>query len=243
MNIMDVIPAVDIMEGKVVRLSKGKPQTAKTYKGFEEPLQAAKSWENAGAKYLHIIDLDAATGHNDNRQTIEEIVKGVRIPVQVGGGIRSKASVEEMLNFGASRVIIATLAFEREDVVKTLVDEFGCQRVMVALDYLNGIVMTKGWKGSTEFTLKKAMDKFLNIGVELFLLTSISRDGLLTGPDYNTLRTMTEYFKKGLFIAGGISRLDDLVRIKAIGVDGVVIGKALYEGRFSLEEALKAVER
>ncbi|MFH0897390.1 MAG: 1-(5-phosphoribosyl)-5-[(5-phosphoribosylamino)methylideneamino]imidazole-4-carboxamide isomerase [Candidatus Bathyarchaeota archaeon] len=236
---MKVIPAVDILGGRVVRLSKGEPQTAKTYNGLEEPLQAAKRWEREGANILHVVDLDAATGRNNNRQIIESIVKGVKIPVQVGGGIRSKALAEEMLTLGASRIIIATLAFEREDVAKALVDKFGQQRVMVALDYLNGLVMTKGWKGQTGFTLMKAMEKFSNLGIALFLLTSISRDGLLTGPDYATLKNMTGRFKKGLFVAGGIMCLDDLVRLKSLEIDGVVVGKAFYEERFTLMEAME----
>ena len=238
---MEVIPAVDLMGGKVVRLSRGEPDTAKGYEGLEDPLWVARKWEREGARYLHVVDLDAATGRDNNRQTISTIIRGVVIPVQVGGGIRSRAVVEEMLNLGAGRVIVATLAFEREDMLKTLVDGFGRDRIMVALDYLNGIVMTRGWKGSTGITLEAAVEKFLKLGVELFLLTSISRDGLLVGPDYITLKTMVKRFKRGLFVAGGINALDDLVKLKAIGVDGVVVGKALYEGRFGLKEALESV--
>lgn len=238
---MDVIPAVDIMGSKVVRLSKGEPQTAKKYRGLEEPLQTARRWEREGANYLHVVDLDAAIGQRNNRQIISSIIQGVNVPVQVGGGIRSLALAEEMLNTGAGRIIIATLAFEKEDVVKTLIEDFGSERVMVALDYLNGIVMTRGWKGSTGLTLKKALEKFSSLGVGLFLLTSISRDGLLTGPDYATLKTITKRYKRKLFIAGGINSLNDLVQLKSIDVDGVVIGKALYEGSFTLREALDAV--
>lgn len=238
---MEVIPAVDLMGGKVVRLSKGDPDTAKMYGGFEEPLAVAKRWKRDGAGFLHVVDLDAATGRGDNRQIISMIIKEVGIPVQVGGGIRSRAAAEEILNTGAQRVIIATLAFEREDVLKALIKEFGHGRVMVALDYLDGMVMAKGWKSSTGLPLERAMEKFLNLGVELFLLTSISRDGILIGPDYDTLKAMVKRFKKGLFVAGGISSLDDLVRLKTIGAEGVVVGKALYERRFSLREALNIV--
>lgn len=238
---MEVIPAVDIMGGRVVRLSKGELHTAKIYDGFEEPLQAAKRWEKEGARYLHVVDLDAAMEQGDNGQIISTIIGGVKIPVQVGGGIRSSAIAEGMLNIGVWRVIFATLAFERGDVVKMLVEKFGHERVMVALDYLGDMVMVKGWKGQTGFALIKAIEKFLDLGVELFLLTSISRDGLLTGPDYLTLKAVTKHFKKGLFVAGGVTSLEDLVRLKAINVDGVVIGKALYERHFSLKEAINIV--
>jgi phosphoribosylformimino-5-aminoimidazole carboxamide ribotide isomerase len=238
---MYIIPAIDIMGGKVIRLSRGEPKTAKRYKGFEEPLQVAKKWEREGTNYLHVIDIDAATSLKNNRQIISSIIRGVSVPVQVGGGIRSIASAEEVLNAGASRVIVSTLAFENEDMVKTLIKNFGCKRVMVALDYLNGKVMTHGWKDSTGITLEKAMEKFLSLRAGLFLLTSISKDGLLSGPDYTTLKTISKDFKEGLFVAGGITTLDDLVRIKTIGVEGVIVGKALYEGKFSLEEAINAV--
>ncbi len=236
---MEIIPAVDLMGGKVVRLSEGKPDTAKTYEGLEDPLTVAEKWEREGAGFLHVIDLDAATGQGNNRKTISAIVKEVTIPVQVGGGIRSRAIAEEILDAGARRIIVATLAFEREDVLKALIGDFGAERIIVALDYLNGIVMSKGWKSSTGLPLEKAMQRFLGLGAELFLLTSVSRDGLLSGPDYETLTAVAKRFGKGILVAGGISSLDDLVRLNSIGIEGIVIGKALYEHRFSLPEALR----
>ena len=239
---MEVIPAVDIMGGKIVRLSKGEPNTAKIYGGFGEPLQAAKRWAREGATYLHVVDLDAAMGQGDNRELISTIIREVGIPVQVGGGLRSREAAEEILSIGAGRVIIATLAFERENIIKLLVEHFGSKRIMVALDYIGKIVMTKGWKGSTGLTLKKAMEKFLSLGVELFLLTSISRDGLLIGPDYTTLKNVAKYHERGLFVAGGINSLDDLHKLKMLDVDGVIIGKAFYEGNFRLKEALAIVK-
>ncbi|MFH0749214.1 MAG: 1-(5-phosphoribosyl)-5-[(5-phosphoribosylamino)methylideneamino]imidazole-4-carboxamide isomerase [Candidatus Bathyarchaeota archaeon] len=238
---MELIPAIDILGGKVVRLSKGDLKTAKSYENFQEPLQTAKKWESDGAKSLHIVDLDAAMGQGDNLQIIEQIMLGVRIPVQVGGGIRSSEKATKMLNAGINRIIVTTLAFEKEDVLKTLLQEFGSHRIMVALDYLEETVMAKGWRHTTGLSLMKAIQKFLNLGIEFFLLTSISRDGLLRGPDYPTLNAVTQRFKKKLFVAGGISTLNDLIQLKSIGVEGVVIGKALYEGNFSLKDALKAL--
>lgn len=239
--ILEVIPAVDIMDGKVVRLTKGDPGSAKTYETFGSPLDAANEWVKQGANYLHIIDLDATMGHGDNRKLISEIIQKVKIPIQVGGGMRSKAVAEEMLNVGAGRIIVATLAFRSEDILKSLIDEFGCERIMVALDYLNEIVMVNGWTGSTGLTLMNAMEKFSNLGISLFLLTSISKDGLLAGPDYHVLKNVTKRFKKGLFIAGGITNLEDLIRLKSNNIDGAVIGKALYEGKFTLREAIKVM--
>ena len=228
------------MGGRVVRLQRGKPDTAKTYEDSKDPLEVARRWERQGASYLHVVDLDAATGRGENRETVAKVVSGVGIPVQVGGGIRSMDLAEEVLNGGAGRIIVATLAFERADVIKALLDEFGFEKVVVALDYLNGMVMTKGWSSPTGITLTKAMERFLDLGIELFLLTSISRDGLLQGPDFATLKALARSIKNKIFVAGGVNSLNDLIQLKSIKVDGVIIGKALYEGRFTLHEALNA---
>ena len=238
---MEVIPAVDIMGGRVVRLSKGEPNTAETYAGFGDPTSVAKRWEGEGATRLHVIDLDAAIGSGNNWRSIASIVRGIEIPVQVGGGVRTKTVAQEMLTVGVERVVVGTLAFEKEGLLKTLLEEFGHDRIVVALDYLEGVVKTKGWKSTTGITLKDAMERFSNLGVELFLLTAISRDGLLRGPDYPTLETMVEWFNGNLIVAGGISSLNDLVRLRGLGVQSVIVGKALYEGRFSLNEAIGAV--
>jgi len=238
---MDILPAIDIMDGRVVRLSKGVLQTATSYDGFEDPLKTAKRWESEGATYLHIVDLDAATGGGDNKHIIQKIISKVKIPVQVGGGIRSRAIAESMISSGVDRIIVATLAFEKEEVLKKLIEMFGSEKIMVALDYLEGTVMIKGWKGSTGLSLIKAVEKFLKMGVNFFLLTSISRDGLLLGPDYSSLNIVKKRFNEKLFIAGGINSIEDLVRLKEIGIEGVIIGKAFYERKFTLNEVLNAL--
>jgi phosphoribosylformimino-5-aminoimidazole carboxamide ribotide isomerase len=240
---MEIIPAIDLMDESVVRLRKGEFHTAQRYPSFRKPIDVAMKWKREGAQYLHIIDLDAARGIGNNRQIIRSILHEVDIPVQIGGGIRDRTIVEQMINAGASRVILGTLAFEQNDELTHLLEVFGREKIMVALDYLQGIVMTRGWKGSTGTTLDVAIDQFTNLGVELFLLTSIARDGLLTGPDYTTLKNAVKQVPQGLFIAGGVSSLTDLSKLNTIGVDGVVIGKALYEKKFTLQEALEAGRR
>jgi phosphoribosylformimino-5-aminoimidazole carboxamide ribotide isomerase len=240
---MEIIPAIDLMDETIVRLRKGEFHTAQRYKSFRSPLDVAKKWEMEGAHYLHIIDLDAARGVGNNRQIILKILHEVRIPVQIGGGIRNQTIVEQLLNGGASRVILATLAFEKNDELTMLLEKFGREKIMVALDYRQGMVMMRGWKESTGLTLNEAIEKFSNLGVELFLLTSIARDGLLTGPDYITLKNAAKQVTQGLFMAGGVSSLADLIKLKTSGVDGVIIGKALYEKKFTLEEALEVGKR
>ncbi len=237
---MDVIPAVDLMDGKVVRLSKGKPELVTSYEHLGDPVSVAKRWEAEGARFIHVVDLDAALGTGSNLNVIEAITRSVEVPLQVGGGVRTFELACKLLNLGVSRCILASVAFSEPLVVKMLLEKFGRTRVVVALDNLNGMVLIKGWKDSAEITVNEAAVKFSEMGVSLFLVTSVARDGTLTGPDIHVL---DQICRKGINViaAGGISSLDDLIVLKKIGVNGVVVGKALYEGRFSLGEALKIV--
>lgn len=235
---MNVIPAIDLMNGAVVRLMRGDSTKVTRYQQFGTPHQVAEKWEQAGAKTIHIVDLDAANSNRDNTQVIKSIIQSVRIPIQLGGGIRSRQRAEEMFNLGVTRIIFGTLAFEKPKALISLLTKYGKDRVMVALDYLNEQVMIRGWKTKTTFTLQEALSKFLTLGVENFLLTSISKDGLLTGPDCITLRTIVNNNRAKIFAAGGISSLPDLKLLKGVGVVGVVVGKALYEGKFTLQEAI-----
>ncbi len=235
---MKVIPAVDLMNGKVVRLFQGDPQKAKAYDYLGEPVAVAKKWEEEGADAIHIVDLDAAFGKGDNLSTVSEIIKAVNLPVQVGGGIRSLEKAETLLGIGADYVILGTLAFNKPEILEKLVEKFG-NRVIVALDHVNGKVMVEGWRKSAEIRVKEALAKFLELQVNTFLLTSISKDGTLEGIDAETLSQACKFKDARILAAGGVGSLKDLAVLKKIGVYGVVIGKALYEGTFTLKEALK----
>ena len=239
---MEIIPAIDLISGKVVRLRKGDPNTSINYDLFGTPLQTARKWILEGAKTIHIIDLDAAIGRGDNLDVITSLIQNVTISIQVGGGIRSREKAESLLRSGLKRVIIATLAFQQIETLRELLTIYGNERIMVALDYLDGKVMIKGWTSATGLTLGDGLQKFINLGVKLFLLTSISKDGLLTGPDYVTLQNEVKNKSVDIFAAGGISNIRDLIRLKQIGLRGAIIGKALYEEKFSLKEAIKVVE-
>lgn len=239
---MEVIPAIDLMKGMVVRLERGDPKTFKAYQNLGNPLEVAEKWKREGASSIHIVDLDAAMNTGSNLNTVVRLIREIGIPVQVGGGIRSREVAEEILKLGVRRVIVATLAFERTSELSKLLEEFGSDRVMVALDYLNDMIMIRGWKSSTEFTLQEAIAKFRKLGVKVYLLTSVSRDGLLSGPDYATLRNIVKSTGADVFAAGGIGSLEDLTTLKQTGIRGVVIGKALYENRFSLKDAINLVK-
>jgi len=237
---LEVIPAVDIMKGRVVRLLRGDPKLMSSYNHLGDPVHLAKRWECEGARFIHIIDLDAALGMGRNLKEIELIVKAVNVPVQVGGGIRSLDLARKMLTMGVERIILGSLAFSDPSAVEALLEEFGAKRVVVALDHRKGIVTIKGWEASAGISVEEAAEKFRRLGVRLFLVTSVNLDGTLLGPD---LKILSRLCRRGyeVIAAGGISSINDLLALKQLGVHGVVIGKALYDGRFSLSEALRAV--
>jgi phosphoribosylformimino-5-aminoimidazole carboxamide ribotide isomerase len=239
---MDVIPAVDLMDGSVVRLLRGDPTTSKRYADYGNPVETAQRWADAGAPMIHVVDLDAAIGRGDNLPVIAEITRSVPVPVQVGGGIRSFDVARRLFAQGVARIIVATLALEREPVLRRLLASYGDTRIMVALDYLHGTVMKRGWTRTTVLTLEEALATFQGIGVSKFLLTAISQDGRLAGPDVATLRGVVRTVEAEIFAAGGVTSLDDVARLKRVGVTGIVVGKALYEGRFTLEDALQCGE-
>jgi len=239
---MKVIPAIDLMNGKVVRLSRGDPETAKVYDYMGTPIEIALKWKSQGAQILHIIDLDATFGKRNNLDVVVEIAKATGLPIQVGGGIRTIESAEKLLAKGIKYVILGALAFSDPTAIMQVQQKFANSRVIVALDNKNGKVMVAGWKTATAFTMTEALDKFSKLGVKTFLVTSIVKDGMLQGPDIEMLSKISQYPDVNVIAAGGIGSLKDLVALKRIGVEGVVVGKAIYEGRFTLKEAIKTVE-
>jgi len=238
---LQLIPAIDLMNAKIVRLTHGDPKTAKLYDQFGGPVETAKKWRADGARKLHIIDLDAALGMGNNLSIIADIAKNVDLPIQVGGGIRNIDAVEKVLKLGVSQVILGALAFSDPAAVTQVQRVFGSESVIVALDNRDGRIMVEGWKTATALGMKEALEKFVALGVKAFLVTSITKDGTLSGPDLDTLREACQYPSVEVIAAGGIGGLKDLVALKRVGVEGAVIGKALYEGRFTLKEALKTV--
>ncbi|MEM1538822.1 MAG: 1-(5-phosphoribosyl)-5-[(5-phosphoribosylamino)methylideneamino]imidazole-4-carboxamide isomerase [Candidatus Bathyarchaeia archaeon] len=233
-----MFPAIDLMDGKVVRLFQGDLKTARKYDYLGEPVTIAKKWEKEGADAIHIIDLDAAFNRGNNLATIYGIVNAVKLPVHVGGGIRSVEKAENLLNIGVRYVMIGTLAFKKPEAIAKLVEKYG-DRIIIALDHINGKVMVEGWKTSADMEVEDALRNFLKFQVRTFLLTSINRDGTLEGIDVDILSQACNYKEARIIAAGGVCSLRDLVILKRIGVYGVVIGKALYEGIFTLKEALK----
>ncbi len=239
---MQLIPAIDLMNGKIVRLTRGEAKTAKIYESqFGTPVEAAKRWRDEGASKLHIIDLDAAFAIGNNHATIAEIAKNVKLPIQVGGGIRSYETAEKLFETGITQVILGALAFSDPSAIGKIQKKFGVESVIVALDNKDGQIMVEGWKTATAMTVDDALEKYTMLGVRRFLITSIAQDGMLNGPDLQTLSQAALYPNARIVAAGGIGSMGDLAALKEIGVEGAVIGKALYERRFTLKEAIQKI--
>ena len=239
---MQLIPAIDLMKGKIVRLTRGEEETAKFYETeFGTPVEAAKRWRDEGAGKLHIIDLDAAFGLGNNQEVIAEIAENVKLPIQVGGGIRSYETAEKLFQTGITQVILGALAFSDPSAISKIQKRFGADSVIVALDNKDGQIMVEGWKTATAMTVDEALEKYTSLHVWRFLITSIAQDGMLTGPDLQTLSQAAQYSDVKIVAAGGIGTIGDLAALKDIGVDGAVIGKALYEGKFTLKEAIQKI--
>ena len=236
---MKIIPAIDLMNGEVVRLFKGDPNQKTVYSN--NPVEIAKKWENSGADMLHLVDLDATIGLGDNYETIREISKNISIPVQVAGGLRDITKIASTLDF-AERVVIGTLAMqlkqsEQEQILLEMISQFGKQRLVVSIDHVNGEIVTHGWQKNTGVKLLNATNEFTNDGFSEFLTTNVSKDGTLEGPDIMSLKQICQINGTNIIASGGISKLEDVEEIKKCNPYGVILGKALYEGLISIEEA------
>jgi phosphoribosylformimino-5-aminoimidazole carboxamide ribotide isomerase len=231
---MKVIAAIDIMNGEVVRLTKGDQATKKVYS--DDPVQIAKKWEKDGADMLHIVDLDAAFGSaTNNLSIISEILNAVNIRVQIGGGIRDTDTFERIVKMGFSRIVVGTMAYRNVNELRLLSKNYG-DKIVVSLDEIDGKVMIEGWKSSSDYRIDDAISKFNKFGISNFLLTSIIKDGTLLGPDIVTLNSINTDRKSKIIASGGISNLLDVLRVRSIGCDSVILGKALYEERLEIKK-------
>lgn len=233
---MQIIPAVDIKGGKCVRLYQGDYNQETIFS--EDPVAMAWKWQEQGARRLHIVDLDgAAGGEPKNIAIIEAIVKQTALPVQLGGGIRNETTVEKLLGIGVQRVILGTVAIEQPELVKKLCRKFS-QAIIVGIDARDGLVATHGWKKDTRVTALDLAQQMALLGVTRILYTDIKRDGTLTEPNYEAIAELMDKAKLPVIAAGGISAISHLQKLKEMGTEGAVVGKALYTGNINLPEAL-----
>jgi len=235
---MQLIPAIDVMDGSVVRLTKGDPSTRKGYD--TSPLKAALDWQAQGAEYVHVIDLDAALGRTPNTAVVKEIATKLSVPVQVGGGIRSYEKAEGLLDDGIDRVILGSMAIKKPEETVRLIESYGPDRVVIALDHRNGFIAIQGWQETTEERLDDVLARYRESGFKWFLVTNVDTDGMFTGPDVETLGRIAS--RGNIIASGGVSCLSDLTLLAGIDVDAVVVGKALYEGRFTVTDALAVIK-
>ena len=236
---MKIIPEIDLMNGEVVRLFKGDPNQKTVYSN--NPVEIAKKWENSGADMLHLVDLDATLGLGNNYETLKEICQNISIPVQVAGGLRDVTKIANTLDF-AQRVVIGTLVMqlkqsEQESILLEMVSQFGKDKLVVSIDHVEGEIVTHGWQKNTGLKLQDVTNEFVKDGFSEFLTTNVSKDGTLQGPDIISLKEVCQINGTNIIASGGISKLDDVQDVKKYNPYGVILGKALYEGLISIEEA------
>jgi phosphoribosylformimino-5-aminoimidazole carboxamide ribotide isomerase len=240
---MILYPAIDIMDGKAVRLVEGRFEDSTTY--HDDPLSAAESWVAAGARFLHVVDLDGArTGEPRSLDHLRRIVQATGIPVQYGGGLRTLPAVREALRAGAERAIVGTAAFSDVDFLDDIVSTFG-PRIVVSVDVRDGMIATAGWTQTTQMPAADAIQRLTARGVRSFVYTDVTRDGKLNGPDLDGVQKVADAVRGRFLYSGGIGSLDDLralAELRQVNLAGVIAGKALYEKRFTVAEGQAALD-
>ena len=233
---MKIIPAIALMEGKVVRLYKGDPSKKTIYS--DNPLEIAKKWERAGADMLHLVDLDATLGMGSNFEVLRNIAKSVSTPVEVAGGLRNQSLIENALGF-AQRVVIGTLAYRDKTTLDKLLTMYGNDRIVISVDHSDGLIVVNGWQQTTDISLIDAVNEFVKMGFTEFLSTNVNRDGTLQGPDLEWMKQINNIKTANVIASGGISNIEDVAKVKEINPFGAILGKALYENKISIQEAKK----
>lgn len=236
-----IFPAIDLKDGKVVRLQQGRADAETVYS--DDPAAVAKRWEGEGARYLHVVDLDGAFGGEPgNWDGVRAILKSVQIPIQLGGGLRTREHVEAALNMGVTRVVLGTKACESPEFVEALLEAFG-PRIVVGIDARDGFVAVKGWTERSEWSAVDFAQRIDRLGVHNIIFTDVSTDGMLTGPNYFAISAMCAAVNCNVIASGGVSSLGDIRRLQRVAVEvprqnlvGVIIGKALYDGRVQLSQ-------
>lgn len=234
---MFTIPAVDLKNGRCVRLIQGKKEKEIFYS--DDPAEMAKKWEDLGAGFLHVVDLDGAfEGSTVNKMMIENILKNVKIPIEVGGGIRDIKTIETFINMGVTRVVLGTIAKEDPAFVKEVCKIFP-DRIAVGIDAKDGFVVVRGWVEETQQTASCLARQFEGYGVSTIIFTDIMRDGMLSGPNLERTRELAESVEIPVIASGGVSELQDienLFNLKKSGIIGVIVGRALYDGRIDFKD-------
>jgi phosphoribosylformimino-5-aminoimidazole carboxamide ribotide isomerase len=240
-----ILPAIDIKDGRCVRLVQGAKGTEKIYS--DDPVQMAILWRGENSKTLHVVDLDGAfEGKMKNLDVLQRMMKAVDIPIQIGGGIRTYEQVKQLFDIGVYRVVIGTSAIDDPELVSRCVKDFGARKIVVGIDAKNGVVMTKGWLENTGIEAVSLALNMKSLGVTRIVYTDITRDGMLSGPNFEAIRHIAQQTGLKVTASGGVSDYNDLIKLQELekfGVDSVIIGKALYENRFSCQALWRENEK
>lgn len=239
---MQLYPAIDLKDGQCVRLKQGEFKEITVYS--QKPEEVAALWQSQGATFLHLVDLDGAlAGRSVNEKVIKKITDTVSVPIEIGGGIRNEEAIESMLSLGVARVIIGTKAVENPEFIRDMVKKFGQDRIVAGVDAKDGMVAVEGWEKISGITASELCNRMKEYGVRHIVYTDISRDGMLTGPNVEYTKKLTEETGMDIIASGGMSSMEDLRQLYHAGVRGAIIGKALYEKRIDLKEAIEAFEK
>ncbi len=241
---MLIIPAIDLLDGKVVRLEQGSYQRVKVYS--ENPIEVARRWKDKGASLIHIVDLDGARdGKPKNLESVEKIIKTIDIEVELGGGIRDFETIEKVFDIGVSKAVLGTAAITKRNFSRKCIAKYSGEKIIFSLDAKNKQVFSEGWGLDSGYALNDLIKEFEPMGLKRMIYTDIMKDGMMTGPNVQGIKDVLKATNLEVIASGGISGIDDIKRLKMLegdGLKGVIIGKALYEGRIDLAQAIEKAE-
>lgn len=233
---MRMYPAIDLKDGECVRLYKGDYDKKTVYSS--QPVETALKWQDSGADFLHVVDLDGArSGDGKNRHVIKEICSSINMKVQTGGGIRTMEDIDELINAGVARVILGTVAVKNFSLVEEAVKKYG-DKIAVGIDAKNGFVATDGWEKVSELTAVEFAQKVEKAGVCTIIYTDIATDGAMCGPNIEAMKEMVSKTNLNVIASGGVSSIDDIKALLPTGVEGAITGRAIYDGALDLKEAV-----
>jgi len=239
---MDVLPAIDLRDGRCVRLTQGDYDRETVFD--DDPAGVARRWVDAGARRLHIVDLDGARdGVRSNADAVTAILDAVDIPVQLGGGVRTEADAMQLVDLGVDRVIFGTAAIEAPEQVANAVKSVGEDHVIVGVDAKDGMVQTRGWLEQSTVSAAELAQQMVDIGVRRFIYTDTSLDGTLSHPNFTAVADLKQNLRYPIVVAGGISSIDDLVQLAELGAEGAITGMAIYSGAIDLKRAIETVDQ
>lgn len=243
---MIVFTAIDLRHGQVVRLRQGDPQAATTYS--DDPVATALRWQEEGASWIHVVNLDGALGDTETRRNLDRLAsikKACRLPIQFGGGLRSLANIEDVLARGATRIILGTVAVQQPELVEEAVKRYGAERIVIGVDARDGLVAVSGWQDVTQLTPTEVALRMRGFGIQHLLFTDIGRDMMLAGVNVDATADLARETGMWVIASGGVASLEDVRRLKAVassGIEGVIIGQALYTGRLRLADAIAVAQ-